>query len=58
VSSARLLQVKKEEGNAPPAPSAKKTRISTEEQLKYRTPDDPEVFPGLREAERTSFNEV
>jgi hypothetical protein len=40
-SSARLLQVKKEEGNAPSAPPAKKTRISTKEQLEYRTPDDP-----------------
>jgi hypothetical protein len=50
--------VKKEEGDATPPPSAKKTCIGTEEQLQYWTADDPKEFPGLRAAERASLNEV
>jgi hypothetical protein len=67
---ASSAQVKKEHGSftrvkkehdAPAPPSSKKACCLTDEaarQLDYQAPDDPEVFPGLREAERESFNEV
>jgi hypothetical protein len=50
--------MKKEEGDASPAPSAKNTRISVEEQLEYRTSNDSEEFPDLRAVKRASFDEV
>jgi hypothetical protein len=51
----------KKEHNAPALPSSKKARRLVDEatrQLNYQAPDDPEEFPGMRVAERKSFNEV
>jgi hypothetical protein len=53
--------VKKEEADAPPPPLVRKTRRlrdDAEGRLQYRAPNYPEEFPGLRAAERISFNEV
>jgi hypothetical protein len=51
----------KKEHDAPAPPSSKKARRLADEaarQLDYQAPDDPEEFPGLRAAQRESFNEV
>jgi hypothetical protein len=45
----------------PASPSSKKARRLADEathQLGYQAPDDPKEFPGLRAAERESFNKV
>jgi hypothetical protein len=51
----------KKEHDKPAPPSSKKARRIADEatrQLDYQASDDPEEFPGLRAAERESFNEV
>jgi hypothetical protein len=49
----------KKEHDAPAPPSSKKALYLTDKaarRLDYQAPDNPEEFPGLRAAERESFN--